>query len=50
MADIDRIEAHQRGEQPPVGLGEPVADEIAAGAKAVFQPVEPSKTSATASS
>lgn len=28
MADIDRVEADQRGEQPPIGLGDAVTDEI----------------------
>ena len=29
MPDIDRIETHQRGEEPPIGFGDGVADEIA---------------------
>ena len=28
MADIDRIETHQRREQPPIGFGNPFADQI----------------------
>jgi hypothetical protein len=40
VADIDRIEADQGGEQPPVGLGEPVAEQIALADRRCLQPVE----------
>lgn len=40
MPDINRIEAQQGGEQPPVRLGNPIAREIALPAETLFQLVE----------
>jgi hypothetical protein len=50
VADIDGIEADQRREQPPVGLGERVAGQIALARQALLEPVKASKRAVTASS
>src|SRR5690606_21539151 len=40
MAVIDRVEAHERREQPPVRLGDPRAREVAAGPEPIVEFVE----------
>src|SRR3546814_5501759 len=40
VAVVDRIEAHQRGEQAPVGFGHPVAQQVALAREALLQVVE----------
>src|SRR5579884_4145798 len=40
VAVVNRVEAHQRGEQSPVGLGAPHAKEVARTRKPPLQPVE----------
>ena len=40
VSDIDRVEADERREQPPVGLGDAVADQIALAGQPLFELVE----------
>ena len=40
VAVIDGVEAHQRGEQPPVGLGDALADQIALPREPLLQRVQ----------
>ena len=42
MSDIDGVEAHKRREQPPICLGEPVAQQITLPGQPLFQITLPS--------
>ena len=40
MPEIDGVEAHERWEQPPVGFGRGIADQVAVPVQAAFQIVK----------
>ena len=40
VTHVDRVETHQGGEQPPVGLGQSASEQVAAAGQAVLQPVQ----------
>ena len=40
VPDIDRVEADERREEPPVGFGDPVAGQVARGAEPLVQRIQ----------